>query len=237
MGFKMPGGLDNLNHISLYANIDKGQGKYDSDTYIYFDKYKTPQITIHDPHGFFKSANIDVTELTRNNLDVDFAFDFVKSLDKTTVLFEAWNNDRQSAITEIPDLLKIDDPTKPEETPEIQTIQPTSQERPPVPDWLKSNAAWWGKGEIDDKEFTNGIGYLIQKQIIDLPELLHKNISPEKIENADGTLIEPQEEFTPIVPEWVKNNASWWSEGKLTDDDFLVGIKYLLEKGIIQVKV
>ena len=237
MGFKMPGGLDNLNHISLYANIDKGQGKYDSDTYIYFDKYKTPQITIHDPHGFFKSANIDVTELSRNNLEVNFAFDFVKSLDKSTVLFEAWNNDRQSAMTEIPDLLNVDDPTKIEETPEIQTIQPVSQERPPVPEWLKSNAAWWGKGNIDDKEFTNGIGYLIQKQIIDLPELLHKNVSPEKIENPDGALIEPQEEFTPIVPAWVKNNASWWSEGKLTDDDFLVGIKYLLEKGIIQVKV
>jgi hypothetical protein len=236
MGFKMPGGLDDLNHISLYANIDKGQGKYDSDTYIYFDKYKTPQITIHDPHGFFKSVNIGVTEPSRSNLDVNYAFDFVKSLDKSNVIFEAWNNDRQSAITELPDLLKVNDPTKPEETPEIQTIQPATQERLPVPDWLKSNAAWWGKGNIDDTEFANGIGYLIQKQIIDVPELLQKNTSPEKIENPDGILLEPQEKFTPVVPDWIKNTASWWSEGKLTDDDFLVGIKYLLEKGIIQVK-
>ena len=236
MGFEMPSGLGELNHIGLYANIDKDQVKYDSDTYIYFDKYNTPQITIHDPHGFFKSVNVDVTEPSSNNLDVHFTLDFVKSLDKSSVIFEAWNNDRQSAMTEIPDLLKVNDPTKPETPPETETIQPTTQERPPVPDWLKSNAAWWGKGAIDDKEFANGIGYLIQKQIINVPELLQKNTSPEKT-NPDTDLIEPQEEFTPIVPAWVKNNASWWSEGKLTDDDFLIGIKYLLEKDIIRVMI
>ena len=169
---------------------------------------------------------------------MNFAFDFAKSLDKNTVIFEAWNNDRQSALKEIPDLLKVDDPTKPETPSETtETIQPTAQERPPVPDWVKSNAAWWGKGEIDDNEFTNGIGYLIQKQIIDVPGLLEKNTSPEKIENPDTGVMEEPEEFSPIVPAWVKNNAVWWSEGQLTDDDFLMGIKYLLEKGIIQVRV
>jgi len=237
MGFKMPGGLNDLDHIGLYANIGTGQDKYDSDTYIYFDRFKTPQITIHDPHGFFKSVNIDVTEPTKSNIDVNFVFDYAKSLDNGNVVFEAWNLKRDAALKEIPNLLNVDDPTKPEIPSDTQTIQPTTQERPPVPDWLKSNAAWWGKGEIDDKEFTNGIGYLIQKQIIDVPELLQKNTSPEKIENPDTGVMEQPEEFISIVPAWVKNNAMWWSEGQLTDDDFLIGIKYLLEKGIIQVKV
>ena len=66
---------------------------------------------------------------------------------------------------------------------------------------------------------------------------MQKNTSPEKIENPDTGVMEQPEEFISIVPAWVKNNAMWWSEGQLTDDDFLIGIKYLLEKGIIQVKV
>jgi len=37
---------------------------------------------------------------------------------------------------------------------------------------------------------------------------LEKNVSPEKTENPDISLIEPQKEFTPVVPAWIKNNAS-----------------------------
>jgi hypothetical protein len=234
MEFKLPGGLNNLDHIGLYANIGPGQDKYDSDTYIYFDKFKTPQVTIHDPHEFFKSVNVDVTEPTLGTIGVDYLFDFAKSLDNGNVVFEAWNFKKDSALKEIPGLFKADNLIKPEILPETETIQPTIQ-RPPVPDWVKSNAAWWGKGTIDDNEFTNGIGYLIQNKIIDIPELLQANVSPEKLANPDTGIIEA--EFTPIVPHWVKNNAIWWSEGQLTDDDFLVGIKYLLEKGIILVKI
>jgi hypothetical protein len=64
------------------------------------------------------------------------------------------------------------------------------------------------------------------------------NVSPEKIVNPNtGELEDVVEEFSPVIPDWVKNNASWWSQDLLTEDDFLNGIKYLLEKGIIQVKV
>lgn len=37
------------------------------------------------------------------------------------------------------------------------------------------------------------------------------------------------------IPNWIKNNAIWWSEGTLTEDDFVNGIEYLVKKGIIQV--
>jgi hypothetical protein len=38
------------------------------------------------------------------------------------------------------------------------------------------------------------------------------------------------------VPEWVKNIAKLWSEGKITDTEFLNAIKFLIEKNIIQVE-
>jgi|GEM_PF-5155061 len=250
MGFKMPGGLGELNHLGLYANIADGKEKNDSDTYIFFDKYKTPQVTIHDPHGFFKSSSVDVKEVSRGNLEVDYTLDFAKPLDEDDVVFEAWNNARESAQIELPNLLKVINNSIPQDTLQQEIIQDTLQqeitqdtlqqeiiqeitpEKTPVPKWIKSNAGWWGKGEIDDETFTNGIGFLIQNHIIDIPELITTNVSPDKTQEE----IIP-EEITPIVPAWIKNTATWWSEDKLTDDEFLKGIKYLLQKGIIQVNI
>jgi len=37
------------------------------------------------------------------------------------------------------------------------------------------------------------------------------------------------------VPDWIKNNAGWWADGLITEDDFVKGIQYLVEQGIIRV--
>ena len=37
------------------------------------------------------------------------------------------------------------------------------------------------------------------------------------------------------IPEWIKNNAKWWSEGLIDDDAFVQGIEFLVKEGIIQV--
>ena len=37
------------------------------------------------------------------------------------------------------------------------------------------------------------------------------------------------------VPDWVKANAGWWAEGAITDSDFLGGVGYLIDAGIIGV--
>lgn len=38
------------------------------------------------------------------------------------------------------------------------------------------------------------------------------------------------------VPEWIKNTAKWWAEGKITETEFLNAIKFLIEKNIIVVE-
>jgi len=38
------------------------------------------------------------------------------------------------------------------------------------------------------------------------------------------------------VPEWVRDLAGWWSDDLTTDQEFADAIKYLVEKGIIQVQ-
>ena len=37
------------------------------------------------------------------------------------------------------------------------------------------------------------------------------------------------------IPLWIKNNAKWWSEGKIRDSDFVQGIQYLIKNGIMKI--
>jgi len=38
------------------------------------------------------------------------------------------------------------------------------------------------------------------------------------------------------VPDWVKNNAKWWSEGKISEQEYLDAIKFLIDNQIIKVQ-
>jgi len=46
---------------------------------------------------------------------------------------------------------------------------------------------------------------------------------------------EPGEETISSIPEWVKNNAEWWIEGKISDTEFAMALQYLVKTGIITV--
>ena len=87
-----------------------------------------------------------------------------------------------------------------------------------LPTWIKNNAEWWAAGQIDDTSFLTGIKFLIENNII---------ILPDTTKSAESS----QEN----IPEWVKNNAGWWAQGAITEDDFIVGLQFLVENGIINV--
>jgi len=37
------------------------------------------------------------------------------------------------------------------------------------------------------------------------------------------------------IPYWIKNNAEWWSDDKISDNDFIAGIEYLIKNKIINL--
>ena len=39
------------------------------------------------------------------------------------------------------------------------------------------------------------------------------------------------------VPDWVKNSAGWWAENKISDAEFISGIYYMIENGIIIIEI
>ena len=38
-----------------------------------------------------------------------------------------------------------------------------------------------------------------------------------------------------VIPFWIKNNAEWWSDDKISDADFITGIEYLINNQIINL--
>jgi len=39
------------------------------------------------------------------------------------------------------------------------------------------------------------------------------------------------------IPEWIKNNAKWWSEGSISDSDYVKSLEYLINNGMIDVPI
>ena len=134
--------------------------------------------------------------------------------------------------------------------------------REKVPGWIKNNAKWWSDGQIDDDTFVGGIQHLMKEKIVDIPDLpeqasekarpsfVDDTKDPQSYvdrynkeaeykawfdENYSDYTIEEAVGVTQPIPGWIKNTASWWSEGLITEEDFIKGIEYLVEKRILNV--
>ena len=92
-----------------------------------------------------------------------------------------------------------------------------------IPNWVKNVAGWWGSGIVSENEFLTGIEYLVNNNII-LLDFVPCNY---KIQSQYGD--------TKPVPDWIKNNANWWSENLIDDTDFINGLQYLIEHKIIKI--
>jgi len=53
---------------------------------------------------------------------------------------------------------------------------------------------------------------------------------PEKVE-------EGKMNNSASIPDWIKSNAKWWSEGTIGDSDFTSGIQYLIKNNILRVPI
>jgi hypothetical protein len=99
---------------------------------------------------------------------------------------------------------------------QTQTDDTTKPNTMSVPSWIKKTAGEWAGSQAEDKDFVQGIQYLIQKGIMKMPETKSSDSSQK-------------------IPTWIKNNARWWADGEISDNDFVSGIQYLISKGIMKV--
>ena len=89
-----------------------------------------------------------------------------------------------------------------------------------IPEFFRNVANWWSNGLVEDTEFVDGIEFLINEKIIDIPNLPKSTVAAS--EN--------------IIPDWIRINAGWWANGLISDEEFISGIKYLLKHGIITLQ-
>ncbi len=77
--------------------------------------------------------------------------------------------------------------------------------------WIKDNVKQWSS----NSEIIDGLKQMIKEKIINSPKEYHMS--------------------ERMVPDWIKNNAKWWYNGQISDDDFIKSLQYLVNKGIIRV--
>jgi len=75
---------------------------------------------------------------------------------------------------------------------------------------------------------------LLDTTVITYSGGLTQSLSPSLIEHLLGNNKKIVIERDIIIPSWIKNNAGWWTDDKISDSDFLYGIKYLVENNIIK---
>jgi len=87
-----------------------------------------------------------------------------------------------------------------------------------IPLWIKELAKYWHNGAISNKEFAQGIGFLIKEGIIVVPETQNQKTTDEV-----------------KIPEWFKASTGWWIDKQISDIEFAQGIGFLIKEGIIVV--
>ncbi|HMK32260.1 MAG TPA: hypothetical protein VK431_01410 [Nitrosopumilaceae archaeon] len=87
-----------------------------------------------------------------------------------------------------------------------------------IPSQYKSLVKLWSEGkQATDTNFANVIRDLVQYDIIQIPGLMNQTNS------------------SVHIPAWVKNDAKWWSDDLISDNDFALGIQYLIKAKIMTV--
>ena len=99
-----------------------------------------------------------------------------------------------------------------------------SVEQAAAPQWIKNSAGWWADGVISDGEFISSIEFLLENEIIVASSTSHSDVGDIGDSGTAGS-----------IPPWIKSNAGWWADSVISDTEFLIGIGYMVESGIITI--
>lgn len=220
-------------------------------------------IDVIDPNKLVSDVTVE-NELARDAFgnkegvnQLVFKFTPTAPYDTSAILVEMWDYERNSWTNYFYNALTIEG-----ETFENNQSSQISSE-PQVPQWFKSNAEFWSQDLIDDQTFSNGIKFLINEKIMNIPNLKEFEPQPKLhfIEAEKGAqhyidryyndefyqdwfdtnypeyTIEEAVGYTTnlVIPDWVKTNAALWTNDQITDKEFVAGIQYLIEQGIISL--
>ena len=92
------------------------------------------------------------------------------------------------------------------------------------PRWIKNSIQWWAEDKINEYDFVLGLQHLIRSGILNSSSY-EQTIYDYEESGALGVKI----------PKYVKQISLWWIQGKISDDEFVTGIQYLMNQGFLVI--
>src|SRR3989337_4301850 len=120
-----------------------------------------------------------------------------------------------------------------------------------LPSWLKTTAVWWGEDKISDKDFVSALQYLVGNNLIVIPEpeiskplcgpglVLDESTDECVIHDeldTNGIFVDTIDEQQKIVVSWIKVTTLWWGQNKISDQDFINALQYLVENNVLTLE-
>jgi hypothetical protein len=127
---------------------------------------------------------------------------------------------------------------------------PSQALSPSFIDLNKVITKWWMEGKITEDQYLEAIGHMASNQkgfdvsdkVVYADAPLKGNVTTwedilkPKIENTDLFSLVPfitksvKYDGSKMLPDWFKHNARLWSEGKISNEDFVRNVKYLKQE-------
>jgi hypothetical protein len=99
------------------------------------------------------------------------------------------------------------------------------EDKSKIPQWVKNSVKWWAEDKINEMDFILGIQDLIRKGIL----------NPPTLENQTVNEYEENMPFGVKIPKYLKQTSLWWTEDKISDQEFLDSMQYLIKKGYLVI--
>ena len=90
----------------------------------------------------------------------------------------------------------------------------------------------------DSKEKHNLAEFTIPDDVTGIVHLNFQNLGDNNLAKTSIPIIInhiTRENNDISIPEWVRNNVSWWSDGQVDDSSFVQGIQYLIKEKIMKI--
>jgi phosphate ABC transporter phosphate-binding protein len=91
----------------------------------------------------------------------------------------------------------------------------------------------------DGQEFSQSLLYVpLPDKLVELDKqgLSKVKYGGEILWKYDGSVKTTEPKTTESkLPSWIKNNAKWWADGLITDEEYIKALQYLVSQGILKV--
>jgi hypothetical protein len=88
----------------------------------------------------------------------------------------------------------------------------------------------------DSKDEHNVAEFMIPNDITGIVNFNFKNLDGNKLAKTTFPIVIDRMSSNEIsIPDWIRNNALWWSQEQIDDNTFIQGIEYLIKNKIILI--